>query len=135
MTHEADNPMTGSDVDWMVSNHAVWRGKAPVKAYVSGVSLLQLSAYFASIFPLFPQKRLILRLTNGRTTVLVQSRSENKFSSDLDIREHLEMGTCLNRLASTRRKVRCRQCVVDILTLWHQHHILLTNVAASVLSC
>ena len=28
-----------------------------------GVSLLQLSPFFASIFPLFPQKRLILRLT------------------------------------------------------------------------
>ena len=27
------------------------------------VSLLQLSTFFASIFPLFPQKRLILRLT------------------------------------------------------------------------
>ena len=28
-----------------------------------GVSLLQLSPFFASIFPLFPQKHLILRLT------------------------------------------------------------------------
>ena len=27
------------------------------------VSLLQLSPFFASVFPLFPQKRLILRLT------------------------------------------------------------------------
>ena len=27
------------------------------------VSLLQLSTFFASIFPLFPQKRLILRIT------------------------------------------------------------------------
>ena len=36
--------------------------KAPVKASVSGVSLLQLSPFFASIFPLFPQKGLILRL-------------------------------------------------------------------------
>ena len=38
--------------------------EAPVKASVSGVSLLQLSpvSFFASIFPLFPQKRLILRL-------------------------------------------------------------------------
>ena len=62
MTREADNPMTGSDFDWMVSNHAVWGWKAPVKASVSGVSLLQLSPFFASIFPLFPQKRLILRL-------------------------------------------------------------------------
>ena len=34
----------------------------PVKASVSGVSLLQLSPFFASIFPLFPPKRLILRL-------------------------------------------------------------------------
>ena len=63
MTHEADNPMTGSDFDWMVSNHAVWGWKAPVKASVSGVSLLQLSPFFASIFVSpFPQKRLILRL-------------------------------------------------------------------------
>ena len=46
--------MTGSDFDWMVSNHAVWGWKAPVKASVSGVSLLQLSPFFASIFPLFP---------------------------------------------------------------------------------
>ena len=27
------------------------------------VSLLQLSPFFASVFPLFPQKRLMLRLT------------------------------------------------------------------------
>ena len=52
---EADNPMTGSDFDWMVSNHAVWGWKATVKASVSGVSLLQLSPFFASIFPLFPR--------------------------------------------------------------------------------
>ena len=57
-----DNPMTGPDFDWMVSNQAVWRWKALVKASVSGVSLLQLSPFFASIFPLFPQKRLTLRL-------------------------------------------------------------------------
>ena len=56
---EADNKMTGNDFDWMVSNHAVWGWKAPVKASVSGVSLLQLSPFFASIFPLSPQKRLI----------------------------------------------------------------------------
>ena len=43
--------MAGSDFDWMVSNHAVWGWKAPVKASVSGVSLLQLSPFFASIFP------------------------------------------------------------------------------------
>ena len=55
--------MTGSDFDWMVSNHAVWGWKDPVKACVSGVSLLQLSPVFAYIFPLFPQKRLILRLS------------------------------------------------------------------------
>ena len=49
MTREADNPMTGSDFDWiyaMVSNHAVLGWKAPVKASVSGVSLLQLSPFF-----------------------------------------------------------------------------------------
>ena len=62
MTRETDNPMTGSDFDWMLSNHAVWGWKAPVKASVLGVSLLQLYSFFASIFPLFPQKRLILRL-------------------------------------------------------------------------
>ena len=38
------------------------RKEAPVKGSVSGVSLLQLSLFFASISPLFPQKRLILRL-------------------------------------------------------------------------
>ena len=47
--------MTGSDFDWMVSNHAVWGWKAPVKASVSGVSFLQLFPLFASIFPLFPE--------------------------------------------------------------------------------
>ena len=52
MTLEADNPMTGSDFDWMISNRAVWGWKALVKASVSGVSLLQLSPFFASIFPL-----------------------------------------------------------------------------------
>ena len=50
----ADNPMTGSDFDWMVSNHAVWGWKAPVKASVSGVSLLQLSPIFPSI-PFSPE--------------------------------------------------------------------------------
>ena len=54
MTRETDNPMTGCDFDWMVSNHAVWGWKVLVKASVSGVSLLQLSPFFASIFPLFP---------------------------------------------------------------------------------
>ena len=57
--------MTGSDFDWMVSSHAAWGWKAPVKASVSGVSLLHLSPFFASIFSLFPQKRLILRLHGG----------------------------------------------------------------------
>ena len=46
----------------MVSNRAVLGWRAPVKASVSGVSLLQLSPLFTSIFPHFPQKRLILRL-------------------------------------------------------------------------
>ena len=35
------------------------------------VSLLQLSPFFASIFPLFPQKRLILRLFFARSLTLV----------------------------------------------------------------
>ena len=30
LTREGDNPMTLSDFDWMVSNHAVWGWKAPV---------------------------------------------------------------------------------------------------------
>ena len=54
--------MTQCDFDWMVSNHAVRRWKAPIKASVSGVSLLQLSPFFTSIFLLFPKKRLTLRL-------------------------------------------------------------------------
>ena len=61
--------MTGCDFDWMVSNHAVWGWKAPVKASVSGVSLLQLSPFFASIFPPFPQKRLILRLLHIKCSI------------------------------------------------------------------
>ena len=48
MKREADNPMTESDFDWMVSNRAVWGWKAPVKASVSGVSLLQLSPFFVA---------------------------------------------------------------------------------------
>ena len=36
MTHEADNPMTRNDFHWMVSNHTVWRWKAPVKAKTAG---------------------------------------------------------------------------------------------------
>ena len=55
LTREADNPMTGSDFDWMVLNHAVWGWKASGKASVSGVSLLQLSPFFPSIFSLFPR--------------------------------------------------------------------------------
>ena len=40
-----------------------WQGwKAPVKASVSGVSLLQLSPRFRFHLAPFPQKRLILRL-------------------------------------------------------------------------
>ena len=46
--------MAGNDFDWMVSNHAVWGWKAPVKASVSGVSLLQLSPIFPSI-PFSPE--------------------------------------------------------------------------------
>ena len=49
---EVDNPMTGSDFDCMVSNQAVWGWKAPVKASVSGVSLLQLSPFSLPSFPL-----------------------------------------------------------------------------------
>ena len=37
------------------SNHAAWGWKASVKASVSGVSLPQLSPFFASIFPVFPR--------------------------------------------------------------------------------
>ena len=51
LTGEADNPMTGCDFDWMVSNHAVWGWKAPVKASVSGVSP---SALFLFRFHLSP---------------------------------------------------------------------------------
>jgi len=42
LTREGDNPITGSAFDWMVSNHAVWGWKAPVKASVSGVPFLSL---------------------------------------------------------------------------------------------
>ena len=38
------------------------RERAPVKASVSGVPLLSLPPFFAFLLPLFPQKRLILRL-------------------------------------------------------------------------
>ena len=55
MTHEADNPMTGSDFDWMVSNHAVWGWKAPVKASVSGVSLLSSLPFSLPSFPFSPE--------------------------------------------------------------------------------
>ena len=48
------------------SNHAVWGWKAPVKASVSGVSLLQLSL-FRFHLSRFPQKRLILRLGSHLT--------------------------------------------------------------------
>ena len=43
--------MTGSDFDWMVSNHAVWGWKAPVKTSVSGVSLL----FSLPSFPFSPE--------------------------------------------------------------------------------
>ena len=81
--------MTGRDFDWMVSNHVVWGWKAPVKASVSGVSLLQLSPFFASIFPLFPRNAWYSGYHNwlanysdsefhGRwKTVTVSSRSPN----------------------------------------------------------
>ena len=55
MTREADNSMTGSDFDWMVSNHAVWGWKAPLKESVSGVSLLQLSPFSLPSFPFSPE--------------------------------------------------------------------------------
>ena len=38
------------------------RERTPVKASVSGVPLLSPPPFFASLLPLFPQKRLILRL-------------------------------------------------------------------------
>ena len=75
MTREADNPMTGSDFDWMVSNHAVWGWKAPVKASVSGVSLLQLFPFPLSSFPFSPEtpdtqvKKLRDRMTYKITMV------------------------------------------------------------------
>ena len=62
MTREADNPMTGSDFDWMVSNHAVLGWKAPVKASVSGVSLL----FSLPSFPFSPE------------TLDTQARNEEK---------------------------------------------------------
>ena len=42
------------------------------------VSLLQLSSFFASIFPLFPQKRLILRLIVYRLSAPFQSSSGHR---------------------------------------------------------
>ena len=53
-TREADNQMTGNDFDCMVWNHAVRGWMVPVKASVSGVSLLQLSPIFPSI-PFSPE--------------------------------------------------------------------------------
>ena len=78
--------MTGCDFDWMASNHAVWGWKATVKASVSGVSLLQLSPFFVSIFPLFPQKRLILRLILFNFTFLLVDFTEVLCSSANDLR-------------------------------------------------
>ena len=74
--------MAGSDFDWMVSNHAVWGWKAPVKASVSGVSLLQLSLFFASIFPLFPKKRLILRLEAVNLISRITTEKHTKKTSE-----------------------------------------------------
>ena len=78
--------MTGCDFDWMASNHAVWGWKATVKASVSGVSFLQLSPFFVSIFPLFPQKRLILRLILFNFTFLLVDFTEVLCSSANDLR-------------------------------------------------
>ena len=78
--------MTGCDFDSMASNHAVWGWKATVKASVSGVSLLQLSPFFVSIFPLFPQKRLILRLILFNFTFLLVDFTEVLCSSANDLR-------------------------------------------------
>ena len=78
--------MTGCDFDWMASNHAVWGWKATVKASVSGVSFLQLSPFFVSIFPLFPQKRLILRLILFNFKFLLVDFTEVLCSSANDLR-------------------------------------------------
>ena len=47
--------MTESDFDWMVSNHAVWGWKAPVKTSVSGVSLLSSLSFSLPSFPFSPE--------------------------------------------------------------------------------
>ena len=60
----------GSDFDWMVSNHAVSGWKAPVKASVSGVPLLSLPPFFASLPPLFPSGTPDTQATNDEKTAL-----------------------------------------------------------------
>ena len=47
--------MTESDFDWMVSNHAVWGWKAPVKASVSGVSQPSALPFSLPSFPFSPE--------------------------------------------------------------------------------
>ena len=54
MTREADNPMTESDFDWMVSNHAVWGWKALAKASVRRFSSFSPSALSLFRFDLSP---------------------------------------------------------------------------------
>lgn len=44
---------------------------------------------------------------------------KKKISVDLDIREHLEIGTCLNGFESTRRKFRCRGRSYTLATTPH----------------
>ena len=55
MTCEADNPMTGSDFDWMVSNHAVWGWKAEVKVCVRRFSPSALSLFRSHLSPFPPE--------------------------------------------------------------------------------
>ena len=155
MTREADNPMTGSDFDWMVSNHAVWGWKAPVKASVSGVSFLHLSSFFASIFPLFPRNAWysgykmpklaqILKRLSGSRQVCVSVF----FFSDHCIKQIDSMLPCsvidhrgrqnLVKTTVTRSPTACVPllCFYDILTssviyYWtdaRQHGIYLLNI-------
>ena len=103
--------MTGCDFDWMVSNHAVWGWKAPVKASVSGVSFLQLPSFFASIFPLFPQKRLILRLL----TIVLLDAYQSKLSYFVAV--ILWAQTPLLKAAASFSQPRV--CVVLFLIFYH----------------
>ena len=58
--------MTGSDFDWMVSNHAVWGVEGASKSVcVRRFSPSALSRFRFHLSP-FPQKRLILRLAEKR---------------------------------------------------------------------